>query len=175
MFLLRPDGIDHLAALSSSNPGRAAGEMRKSGGLVVINRKGTHTFDKYLRGILASGKSEVLIADSWVDQTTFDNALDVVPKSIPFKLIYAEARGTFDQRASRFSTEFTNFQYRRYKPLHDRFIVVDDRGFMLGPSIKDAASESPALVVEMESKEKRLLRAFFEELWQKAKAAPIGA
>jgi len=168
-FVLTQTGIDHLLALPTLKTEISTGELRKSGSLVVVNRKATHTFDKYLRSIFASAKTEVLVADAWVDDTTFDNVLDVAPKSIPFRLIYAEARGNFHQRATRFATEFQKFQFKRYKPLHDRFIVVSDKGYMLGPSIKDAASNSPALVVELPAKETRLLRSFFDELWQEAK------
>ena len=170
-FVVTQDGLDHLAALDNSDNHTTGGTLRKAGGLIVVSRKGTHSFDKFLRGVLSEAKREVLIADAWVDETIFDNALDVVPKNIPFKLIYAESRGTFDQRANRFATEFSLFQFRRYKPLHDRFIVVDEQGLMLGPSIKDAASHSPALVVKMGPKEQRLLRTFFGELWEAAKRA----
>ena len=168
VFLVTKAGLDHLWSLNSLRPDSTEGELRKSGGLIIVNRKGTHTFDRYLRRIFAAANVEVLVADAWVDETTFDNVLDLVPKSVPLKLMYAEARGTFDQRARRFAKEFSMFQVRRYKRLHDRFLIVDEKGYMLGPSIKDAASESPALVVELVSKEKRLLRSFFDELWNSA-------
>jgi len=48
-------------------------------------------------------------------------------------------------------------------------MAVDDTGYVLGPSIKDAASNSPALVVELDAKENHLLQAFFDELWKKGK------
>lgn len=173
VFVITQPGLDHLSSLSIQNDADSHGEMRRAGGLVVVNRKGTHTFDKYLRTIFVGAKTEVCVADAWVDQTTFDNALDLVPKSIPFRLIYAEARGTFDQRATRFGTEFSKFRFRRYKPLHDRFMVVDEKGYVLGPSIKDAATQSPAIVIEVGPKEKRLLRSFFDELWEAAKVTTI--
>jgi len=164
------DGLDHLSALPGLESEFGAGELKQAGGLIVVNRKATHTFDKLLRRILAEAKAHVFIADSWVDESVFDNVFDVIPKSIPVKLLYAQARGSFDQRAKRFSIEYQKFFVRRYKPLHDRFIIVDDSGYILGPSIKDAASNSPALVVALGTKEKRLLQSFFDELWKKGKA-----
>lgn len=168
VFWISDAGLDHLSNIGTLVPDIIQGEMRKSGALIVVNRKGTHTFDRYLRGIFSSAKSEVLVADAWVDQNTFDNVLDVISKSVPLRLMYAESRGTFDQRAARYAKEFPLFQVRRYKRLHDRFMIVDENGYVLGPSIKDAASESPALIVEMAWKEKRLLRVFFDELWSLA-------
>ena len=166
VFVVTQAGLDHLAALPTLDSELSAGELKQAGGLIIVNRKATHTFDKFLRKIFAKAKRQVLIADSWVDETVFDNVLDVIPQSIPVKLIYAQARGSFDQRARRFSTEYKKFAARRYKSLHDRFMVVDDTGYVLGPSIKDAASNSPALVVELHAKEKRLLQSFFDELWK---------
>lgn len=165
-FVITQAGLDHLAALPTLDTELSAGELKRAGGLFIVNRKATHTFDKFLRKIFAEAKAQVLIADSWVDGTIFDSVLDVIPKSIPVRLIYAQAREGFDQRAGRFSTEYKRFALRRYKPLHDRFIVVDDKGYVLGPSIKDAASNSPALVIELGGKEKHLLQSFFDELWK---------
>lgn len=168
IFVITTVGIDHLAALPALDTEVKAGELQQSGSLIVVNRKATHTFDKFLRKVFAEAKSHVLIADSWVDGTIFDNVLDVIPKTIPVKLIYAQARDAFKERARRFSTEYQRFTPRRYKHLHDRFIVVDDFGYILGPSIKDAASNSPALVAKVGGKEKRLLQSFFDDLWERA-------
>lgn len=169
VFIVTQRGFDHLNALPTLESELSAGELKKAGRLIVVNRKATHTFDKYLRRVLAEAKAQVLIADSWVDGTIFDNVLDVIPKTVPVKLMYAQSRDSFDQRAKRFSIEYQRFSARRYKHLHDRFIVVDDAGYILGPSIKDAADKSPALVIELDVKEKKLLQSFFNELWDKAK------
>lgn len=170
VFTIQQAGLDHLSALVKLDGAVTSGELKKSGGLVVVNRKATHTFDKYLRTIFSSAKSEVLIADAWVDETVFDTVLDVIPQSVPIKLLYDRALGTFAARAARFKTQYAQFSFKRYKHLHDRFMIVDNGGYVLGPSIKDAASNSPAIVVELDPNAKRLLRNFFNDLWQKATA-----
>lgn len=171
MLVVTQAGLDHLTALPTLDRELSTGELKQSGRLIMVNRKATHTFDKFLRNILAEAKTQVLIADSWVDETIFDNILDVIPTSVPVRLVYAQARGSFQQRATRFSKEYGRFVCRRYKALHDRFMAVDDKAYVLGPSIKDAASNSPALIVELDAKEKRLLQSFFDELWNKSKAS----
>jgi hypothetical protein len=168
-FTINEPGLDHLSALAKLDGMATTGDLKKTGGLVVVNRKATHSFDKYLRGIFADAKVEVLIADAYVDETIFDTVLDVIPKTIPIKLLYDRAQGTFAAKAVRFSKQWTQFASKRYKHLHDRFMVVDNAGYVLGPSIKDAASNSPAIVVELDPNEKRLLKNFFNELWQKGK------
>ncbi len=165
-FRVTEAGLQNLEALA---PEFSAGELKKSGSLTIFGRKATHTFDKFLRTTFAAAKTEVLIADSWVDGTIFDTVLDVIPKDCTFRLIYAQARDKFEARAKRFSQQYAKFLHRRYKQLHDRFIIVDDTAYIIGPSIKDAASNSPALVVTLGSKEKNSLHNFFSELWSKAK------
>ncbi len=168
-FLVTTAGIVHLSALAVPDDDHSAGELKKSGSLIIVNRRGTHSFDKYLRRILAESKDHVLIADAYIDGTIFDSVLDVIPKTTSVKLIYAHKAGNFDARATRFSREYQKFNARRYKWLHDRFMVVDDAGYILGPSIKDAASNYPALVTVLDSSARRLLQFFFDELWAKAK------
>lgn len=166
VFTVSQVGLDHLSALTRLDEEITSGELRRSGGLVVVNRKATHSFDKYLRGIFSGARSEVLIADAWVDETIFDTVLDVIPKTVPIKLLYDRAVGSFLARAGRFRTQYSQFAFKRYNHLHDRFMVVDNNGYVLGPSIKDAASNSPAIVVELDPNAKRLLRNFFNQLWQ---------
>jgi hypothetical protein len=168
-FSVTNAGLEHLEALAKPDDTITSSDIRKSGGLVIVNRKATHTFDKYLRRVFSNAKSEVLIADAWVDDTIFDTVLDLIPRSLPLKLLYDRALGAFSARAARFGEEYAQFESRRYSHLHDRFMVVDETGYVLGPSIKDAASNSPAVIVELGQNEKRLLRNFFNELWQKAK------
>jgi hypothetical protein len=161
-------GLENLIALV---PDITPGDLKRSGSLMIVNRKATHTFDKFLRQTLAAAKTQVLIADSWVDDTIFDTVLDVIPPSNTIKLIFAQDRGTFDARAKRFGQQYPKFAAKRYKHLHDRFMIVDDVGYVLGPSIKDAASNSPALVILLAQKEKSLLQSFFNDLWAAAKDA----
>jgi hypothetical protein len=165
-FCVTEEGLEHLMAMG---PDTASGDLKKSGSLIIVNRKATHTFDKFLRQTLTACKSQVLIADSWVDDTIFDTVLDVIPPTSTIKLIYAQARGSFGARAKRFGQQYPKFAAKRYKHLHDRFMITDEVGYILGPSIKDAASNSPALVVVLAQKEKNLLESFFSELWLMAK------
>jgi hypothetical protein len=170
MFSVNQPGLDYLVALEKTNGTAPNGDLQKVGRLIVVNRKATHSFDKYLRRILAEAKIEVLIADAYVDETIFDTVLDVIPQTVPIRVLYSRALGTFSAKAIRFSKQWTQFSAKKYKHLHDRFMVIDQGGYVLGPSIKDAALNSPALVVELDSSEKGLLKSFFGELWQKAKA-----
>lgn len=168
-FLLTQEGFEHLSALEGFNLEVDAGELKRAGALIVVNKKGTHSFDKFLRRTFAEAKKQVFIADSYVDGTIFDTVLDTIPQTTTIKLVYAHDSGNFAQRSARFSRQYQQFLARKYKGLHDRFMIVDETGYVLGPSIKDAAFRYPALVVILGQKESRSLQAFFNSLWAKAK------
>jgi len=166
IFLVNDDGLQHLTDISSLGKGVAS---PSNGQLYIFEKKSTHSFDKFLRGIFAKTKTKVFVADSWVDETIFDNVLDSIPKVVDIKLIYGQKRGTFDSRVVRFKKEYSKFISKKYSDLHDRFLIIDDIGYILGPSIKDAASNSPALVVGLSKKDSAVLTKFFQSLWAKAK------
>lgn len=168
-FYVTDVGLDHLEALSVPQKDFSEGELEKSGSLVIVNRKGTHSFDKFLRKLFAEAKNQVLIADSYVDGTIFDTILDVIPRTASVKLLYKHRSGNFVPRAKRFAGQYKKFATKKYKNLHDRFLVIDEIGYVVGPSLKDAASKSPALVVILARREKRRLQSFFDDLWKKAR------
>jgi hypothetical protein len=167
VFVVDSEGFQHLSDLAGLNSSKIANAS--GGDLFIFDERSTHSFDKLLRSIFANAKSKVSIADSWVDETIFDNVLDSIPKTLEIHLLYNNKKGTFDSRVTRFKREYEKFVTKKYSNLHDRFLIVDDFGYILGPSIKDAASNSPALVVALNKKDSAMLGKFFNTLWLKVK------
>lgn len=161
MLTVTQEGFDHLTALLESKNVSAI----INPGLRLFDKSQTHTFDKFLRGILARARKHVWIADSYVDETVFDTVLDVTPADTEIHLMYRHKQGSYDQRVKRFKKQYKNFTTKQYPELHDRFVVSDDEGYVIGPSIKDAAANSPALVVILDKKDSRRLAEFFRDLW----------
>lgn len=166
-FHVTDDGIGHMSALSVREQDFTEGAIEKSGSLIIVNKKGTHSFDKLIRKLFAEAKSIVLIADSYVDGTIFDIVLDVIPKDVSVKLLSKHQSGNYEERARRFKQQYQKFSEKKVKELHDRFLIIDNAGYVIGPSLKDAASNYPALLVTVTGKEKQRLEQFFDELWKK--------
>ena len=165
-FKVTSEGFAHIATLMSGKV--VVANANQAGSLLIFRKNNTHAFDKFLRSIFAGARLEVIVADSWVDETIFDNVLDSIPKSVKIRLIYANAgsaKQKFITRAKRFSRQYS-FNYRHYSALHDRAIIVDGVGYIIGPSIKDAATNSPALVVQLGPPESRLLKNLLDEFWK---------
>lgn len=136
------------------------------GGLMLFAAGETHSFDKKLRELMASSRSFVRIADSYVDETVFDNLLDQIPKNVRIQLLYGRAYNTFEQRAKRFAVEYPKFALKNNRNFHDRLLIIDSVGYVLGPSLKDAALKSPASVVKLSTKDSEELVKFFDGIWK---------
>lgn len=158
-------GLDHLASLVGTS---AAIQGSAGARLHVFDIKQTHDFDKFLRSAFSSATTSVSVADAYVDDTIFDNLLDQIPVGVEIRLIHNKKQGSFDARVVRFATQYAKFQTKAYVELHDRFLIVDGQGYVVGPSLKDAARKSPALLVSLSAADSAKLQQFFEELWRRS-------
>lgn len=161
-FSLTEAGLQHLDDIggSASSPTAPAAM-----GLYIFRPANPHSFGKLLRSIFSSATKKVLIADSYVDETIFDTVLDSIDKSLEIKLIYGKQVNSFLARSSPFGRQYIKFTTKRFSKLHDRFFIVDGTGYVIGPSIKDAAVRSPALVIKLNRKDSAELEKFFLQLW----------
>jgi len=160
VLVITEQGIEHLSNLVGESP-----STRRSSGLHVFNQKNTHSFDKFLRTALAGAQKRVWLADSYVDETIFDNVLDSVDQNVQIRLLYGRQYNSFIPRSARFKSQYAKYEMKEYKKLHDRFLIIDDVGYIIGPSIKDAANKSPALVVKLGDSDSKTLVKFFQSIW----------
>ena len=161
---LTQKGIDHLQMLANMTNNDPLDDSTK---LHLFSAKQSHSFDKTIREALALAKQHVRIADSYVDETIFDNTLDQIPTGVTLHLMYSNNPGlAFDTRVVRFKQEYSQFTLARNTHLHDRFLIVDDTGFIIGPSLKDAANRSPALLMRLNKSDTAKLTSYFDNMYK---------
>lgn len=157
-------GLDHLNSIST-NPDDEL--LSGSAKLFLFSSQQSHSFDKFLRETFGQATKRVRIADSYVDATIFDNVLDNIPTTAKVELMYGNNPDSiFDARVKRFRPQYKGFTLARNSHLHDRFIIVDEVGFIVGPSIKDAAVKNPAIVVRLDNKDSKRLIDFFDNQYK---------
>lgn len=137
---------------------------KQSSHLMIFNSGETHSFDKFLRSIFKKSKKTVDIADTWVDGNIFDRLLDQISNTVQIRFLYTNDAGGFENKKDRFAKEY-NFQNKKVNNFHDRFIVVDGVGYIIGPSLKDAADKKPAIVVALSQADSQKLQNLFNGLW----------
>ncbi len=154
---LTDEGIEYIDSLSQE----ILTSLTK---LIIFSRGNTHSFDKFLREAFKKAKIKVNIADTYVAGNIFDNLLDQTPKTVPIKFLYGNDVGGFVSKSKNFAKEY-NFQLKESKQFHDRFVIVDDRGYIVGSSLKDAADKKPTTLVVLSTADSKKLLALFSDLW----------
>ncbi len=166
-LILTDDGLAHLEEMISAEESLPLSDKTE---LLVFSAKKAHDFDSLLRQAFSSAKSYVLIADSYVDETIFDTLLGFIPADVQIDLMYNHDSGnTFHQVAKRFKVQFPNFHYGHYPKLHDRYLVIDGIGFVIGPSLKDATVNAPAIIVRLDAKQSAKLTTLFANIYKNVK------
>lgn len=166
-FTVSDKGMKFMESFNEEVDGK---QIRKTGKLIIVNKDGTYSFDKFLRDQLSRAKNNVFIVDPYFGEVLFDRILGTIDKNIVIRIIHSNGDNAVRDNAKRFSCEYKKFQHKINKNIHDRFLIIDNNnGFILGPSIKDAADKNPALIVALEQKETHLLKTFFDGLWKISK------
>jgi len=155
------EGIEYVDSLSQEIPT----SLTK---LIIFSKGSAHSFDKFLRKVFKKAKKNVDIADTYVMGNIFDNLLDEIPKVVPLRFLYGKDNGGFISKSKRFAKEYS-FQSKESKQFHDRFVIVDGRGYIIGPSLKDAADKKPATVVAFNVEDSKKLIDLFTDIWKSTK------
>ena len=131
-------------------------------------------FDAYLQieKVLQLATKEVKIIDAYVDESLFLLYFHKVPLEVTIKILTMHARARkemFDRFvivAKKFKKQKDNFEVRKSTEIHDRYLIIDHRAWMIGQSIKDAGGRAPLSIIEVENVDAVL--KMFDALWNKA-------
>ena len=133
-----------------------------------------YDFLKAFREITASAKSKLMIVDPFVDGAIFDAYISPVGAGVSVRILTRKHR-TFDQlkpAAEAFITQHTlalTIRKAARGEIHDRLVFVDDEVcWVLGQSIKDAASASPTYIAPLSPDLTELKLAWYSEIWDRA-------
>jgi len=124
-----------------------------------------------LRKVLDSATGYVKICDTYVSIKTLD-ILYSIPKGIPIKLLTKNTGGSkrapaFLRACKAFKVEHHKFEVRKSDGIHDRFVLMANRGWSVGASLKDFGTKFSALTPLQETA-KHEAEKIFDDLWKKA-------
>ena len=120
---------------------------------------------KEIERIIRLCRNELAIIDPWVDEELFSLYLEGVPTSASIKIVTQHMTGKFEAVARKFSQQRKQFGVRLHD-IHDRYIMVDDRVWLIGQSIKDAGRR-PLAIIELGDVGQA--KALFDRLWSSSK------
>jgi hypothetical protein len=125
-----------------------------------------------LRRVLSSAMGFAKIFDTYVSVKTLD-ILYSIPEGVPIKLLTENAGGkkrapAFLRACKDFRAERPSFEVRKGEGLHDRFIIMENRGWSVGPSLKDFGNKVSSLT-PLQEKGKREAEKIFDDIWKKSR------
>jgi len=93
-------------------------------------------------------KSDVFVVDPYADESLFELYLQDAPSGVNVRILVNQPKGKLDKVAELFSRK-RPIQLRSNSDVHDRHLFVDNRGWVIGSSIKDAAAKKPTYMIEL--------------------------
>jgi len=136
-------------------------------GLMIFKEKQPFGLYEYLRHQIQAAKNQVLIIDGYVSEQIL-NILYGLPRNILIRILTKKLDSTFIAAWDRFKIEYKNSNARKHKDVHDRLVIIDQKSFMIGPSLKQAG-EKPTLIAYFDAIDSKKAEDFFAWFWKKGR------
>ena len=122
-----------------------------------------------MKAVLEMATKEIFIIDPYINAEMFDVYAGSIPRSVSFRLLTnnANTSSAVLSLEQKYATG-RNLQVRSSTSIHDRVLFADNRVWLCGQSLKDAAKKKPTYIVEHDEP---LMRRIYEDVW--AGATPV--
>lgn len=115
---------------------------------------------------LKLAQKEIFVVDPYLSTEIFDVYAKAIPRTVTFRLLSANVPADVKTVAQKYASG-GNFAFRTSNAIHDRVLFADNRVWVIGQSIKDAAKRKPTYIIEHDEP---LMRGTYESIWQAATA-----
>jgi len=126
-----------------------------------------YDFYRDLSSLIATATGEVLIVDAYLDEEVFNLYVEKVPGSVTVRILSNKIGGNVETVA-RMYAKSRSLELRSSVDVHDRMLFIDQRGWVIGQSIKDAARKKPTYLMELEEPSFSTERDIHNKIWSAA-------
>jgi hypothetical protein len=126
-----------------------------------------YDFYRDLSVLIAGATREIFIIDAYLNEAVFNLYVDKVPVTAKVRVLTNKIGANVEAVARMFAKNKT-LELRSSPAIHDRAIFFDDRGCIIGQSIKDAAGKKPTYLIELEEPALTAIRTSHEAIWSAA-------
>jgi hypothetical protein len=125
-----------------------------------------YEFYRDVKACLGLSHKEILVIDPYLNAEIFDVYAGAIPRSVFFRLLSANVPGDVKTLAQKYAAG-RNLAFRSSASIHDRVLFADNRVWVCGQSLKDAAKKKTTYIVEHDEP---LMRQIYEQIWNAASA-----
>jgi len=131
-----------------------------------------YDFFRALRALVASTDKSLVVVDPYMDAETVDGYLSALPPGRTVRLIASRFADDVRVAAAKFTTQQGgSVEVRKSSEIHDRVVLVDaSQCWVLGASIKDAASKKPTYLAPLSADIAMQKVKMYEDVWNAARS-----
>ena len=118
-----------------------------------------------LKAFINLARTEVFIVDTYLDESIFDIYVNRVEPAVNVRILTRSPSTVVRTVAAKYAAGHTRFELRVTNDAHDRVLFVDDRCWVIGQSIKDAARKKPTYIIEVMAPP---MQNIYEQIWATA-------
>ena len=135
----------------------------------VYNPGDEYDFYRDLSSLVEAATNEILIVDAYLDEEVFNLYVSKVSDSATVRILSDKIGPNVEVVAGKYEKS-QQLKLRSSRNIHDRMVFLDQRGWVIGQSIKDAAKKKPTCLVELTEPLLALARDAYEKIWKDAKS-----
>jgi hypothetical protein len=130
-----------------------------------------YDFYRDLSTLMETATREIFIIDAYLDEKLFNLYVDKVPPSTKVRVLSSNRVNSNVVTVANMYAKSRSLELRSSPAIHDRAVFFDDRGCVIGQSIKDAAGGTkPTYLIELEEPALSAIRDSHNTIWS---AAPV--
>jgi hypothetical protein len=107
-----------------------------------------YAFYRDLSSLIVAGTREMFIVDPYIDESVFNLYVDKVSAGTSLRILTSNVVKNVVAVATLYA-KGKPLQMRSSSGIHDRAVFIDERGWLVGQSLKDAAHKKPTTVTEL--------------------------
>ena len=126
-----------------------------------------YAFYRDLSSLVQVATRDILIIDAYLDEDLFNLYVSKVPDGAAVRIL-SNRIGANVQTVARMYAKSRYLELRSSADIHDRTVFVDQRGWVIGQSIKDAAKKKPTYLIELGEPLLTVSRDKYGRIWTSA-------